>query len=305
MYQSILVPLDGSSASSQALPVASQIAARSGAHVHLLMVHDPGQFINFVPGEVAIPMYDADDVSRRREESDRNIAIAVQSLVAGGVKADGRVVEGSVVESIVEYSNSVSADLTIMTTHGHTGFVRLQLGSVATNYVRSANGATLLVRITENDDAPSVSQSGGRLLCPLDGSDFAELIIPHAIALAESLELKMELLSVTRPGNIPMAPFGTASLLGDPRDVALQEEGREKYLERVVERCPQGTTTRVVSDMSAASAIVDIAREPNCSAIAIATHGRSGLKRLMLGSVADEVLRGATVPVLMFKPHEN
>ncbi len=301
MYKSILVPLDGSAAGRHALPLAAQIAARCGARVHLVMVHDPGQFISFVPGEIAVPMYDADDVMLRRRASERDIESTVKELVSQGVNAIGTVVDGSVVDSIIEYANRVSADLTIMTTHGRTGFVRLQLGSVTTNYVRSANGATLLVRITENDYAPAITPAG-QLLCPLDGSDFAESILPHAIALAEALDLNIHLLSVTKPGTIPMAPFGTASLLGDPRDLSLQEESRERYLQRVAERCPVGTTTRTLSDMSAAEAMLEIAREPGCSAIAIATHGRSGLKRLMLGSVADEVLRGASVPVLMFKP---
>ena len=304
MYKTILVPLDGSAVGRNALPVAAQIALRTGARLHLLLVHDPGQYISFVPGEIAVPMYDADDVLVRRNASERDIEREVSALVSQGLDAKGKVVDGSVVETIIEYAQKVDADLTVMTTHGRTGFVRLQLGSVTTNYVRSANGATLLVRITENDDAPSITP-GGQLLCPLDGSDFAELILPHTIALAEALALDIHLLSVTKPGTIPMAPFGTASLLGDARDLAFEEESREKYLRGVAERCPAGTSTRVVSDMSAAGATLEIAREPGCSAIAIATHARSGFKRLMLGSVADEVLRGATVPVLMFKPADS
>jgi nucleotide-binding universal stress UspA family protein len=304
MYKSILVPYDGSDASAQALPTATSIARQCGARLYLLMVHDPSMFIPFVPGEVAVPVYDSAAVSELRQKDELEMQRVVASLQAQGLDVAGTVLEGTVVETIAEHAIAIGADITVMTTHGRSGFNRLRLGSVAGSYVTRTAVPTLLVRI--HDDGSSGWQGGGTLLCPLDGSEFAEAILPHAIQFAESFGLRMELFSVTQPASIPMAPFGTEVLITDPGDVALQEDNRSQYLERVAaQHCPPGTTTRVVSDMSVGQTICRVIEAERPAAVAIATHGRTGIMRMVLGSVADEVLRGASAPVLVFKPDSN
>ncbi len=303
MYNTILVPTDGSETSSRALPVASSIARRCGARVHVLAVMDPSTFIPFVPGEVAVPVYDSSVVTEQRKRSEQEMQRIVASLIESGIEASGTVLDGTVVETIAEHAIEIGADITVMTTHGRSGFNRLRLGSVASAYVTRTSTPTLLVRILEDGRTPEVPIDG-TLLCPLDGSEFAESILPHAVAFASSAQLGMELMSVTIPAAIPMAPFGTEALIADPQDLQAQEENREHYLERVAAAsCPPGTATRVVTDMAVGSAIIEVAKSLQPAAIAIATHGRSGLMRLMLGSVADEVLRGADVPILAYKPN--
>lgn len=302
MYTSILVPIDGSDTGAQSIPVAAAIAAKCGARLHVAMVHDPSMFIPFVPGEVAVPVYDADAVSEQKREAEDTIAREVSALEAQGVSATGKLLEGTVVESLADYALEVGAELTVMTTHGRSGFNRLRLGSVASAYVTRTSTPTLLVRITEAGSASLNGIPSGRLLCPLDGSPFAESILPHARRFAEAMGMQMELLSVTTPSSIPMAPFGTEALLADPRDLNAQEDNREQYLERVAASCPPDTLTRVITDMSVGNAIIDVTREESIGVIAIATHGRGGIMRLVLGSVANEVLKGATVPTLVYKP---
>ena len=305
MYKTILAPYDGSEAGSKALPIASDLARSSGARLYLLMVHDPSMFIPFVPGEVAVPVYDSVAVSEQRQQDEREVQRIVESLRAEGIDAAGTVLEGTVVETIAEHAQAIGADITVMSTHGRSGFNRLRLGSVAGSYITRTHTPTLLVRIQDDQHADVNVRRSGTLLCPLDGSEFAETILPHAIQFAESYGLRMELFSVTTPTALPMAPFGTEVLLSDPRDLDTMEHNRDDYLTRTAATCPAGTTTHVLTDVDVGRAIIEYARDEQPAAIALSTHGRGGLMRIMLGSVADEVIRGAPVPVLVYKPDKK
>ena len=305
MYQTILVPHDGSEAGARALPIAASIAKATGARIYLLMVHDPSMFIPFVPGEVAVPVYDATVVSEQRHRDEMDMKRIVESMQGQGFEVAGTVLEGTVVETIAEHAIAIGADITIMSTHGRSGFNRLRLGSVANSFITRTATPTLLVRVTEDNSVAPQIHPGGTLLCPLDGSSFAEQMLPHAKRFAKSLGLHIELISVTTPAAIPMAPFGTEALIADPRDLQNQEDNRAHYLKRIAETLPAGTTTRVITDMAVGNAICQAISESKPAAVAIATHGRGGLMRMMLGSVADEVLRGGSVPVLVYKPDDR
>jgi nucleotide-binding universal stress UspA family protein len=306
MYTTIVLPYDGSEHSARAIPVAAALAKRTGARVELVIVHDPSAYIPFVPGEVAIPVYDQELVQAHRERDAEVLARAVADLQAGGVNATGTVLDGTIVEALEEYVASHGADLVIMTTHGRSGFQRLRLGSVSTGFLTRATVPVLVVhgaRSEPGDGEPRLPS--GQLLCTLDGSAFAEAVLPHARRFAEATGMALHLVAVTVPHSVSMAPFGTESLLADESALSAEEHVREDYLHRIAEQCPAGTTVRAVTDMSAARGILDAAAEGSCGAIAIATHGRGGLKRMVLGSVADEVIRHAETPVLVFRPAQT
>jgi len=300
MYKTILVPFDGSALSARAIPVAMALAGRTGARLQLALVHDPSAYIPFVPGEVVIPVYDAELVREHRTQDQAALDSAVAELQAQGVSASGVLLEGTIVEALVEHAQSAGVDLTVMTTHGRSGFARLRLGSVATAYLTRATAPVYLVRGADTDAPPELPV--GTLLCTLDGSPFAEAIIPHATTFAHATGLTMALLSVAVPHAMPMAPFGVEALLGDDSALELEEAGRREYLVRIAALCPAGTTVHTVTDMSVTRAIVEEATRLSAGALALATHGRGGLKRMMLGSVADEVLRHAHSPMLVYRP---
>lgn len=302
MYQTILVPHDGSALSARTLPLAAAIALHTGAAVHVAIVHDPSSYIPFVPGEVTIPVYDRELVATHRQHDQQQLDTAVDQLRALGVNASGTLLEGTVVEALAEYAQQLAVDMTIMGTHGRSGFERVRLGSIATAFLTRATMPVLLVPATDEyitDQLPS-----GALLCPLDGSPFAESMLPHARAFAEALGLRMHLLGVAVPHAIPMAPFGAEALLADYEALDAEASGREDYLARVATQCPTGTTWSAVHDMSVAHAVQDAVGDQSACVIAMATHGRSGFKRLVLGSVTDEVLRGAKVPVLVYRQQD-
>jgi nucleotide-binding universal stress UspA family protein len=306
MYTTIVLPYDGSEHSARAIPVAAALAKRTGARVELVIVHDPSAYIPFVPGEVAIPVYDQELVQAHRERDAEVLARAVADLQAGGVNATGTVLDGTIVEALEEYVASHGADLVIMTTHGRSGFQRLRLGSVSTGFLTRATVPVLLVHGAGSEPGDAEPRlPAGRLLCTLDGSAFAEAVLPHARRFAEATGMALHLVAVTVPHAVSMAPFGTEALLADESALSAEEHVREDYLHRIAEQCPAGTTVRAVTDMSAARGILDAAAEGPCGAIAIATHGRGGLKRMVLGSVADEVIRHADTPVLVFRPAQT
>lgn len=303
MYKTILVPLDGSPFSAKAIPVAAALARRSGATVHLVTVLDPSAYVPFVPGEVLVPVMDTDALAARRSADEAAIGAMANGLVADGLQARGSVIEGTVVEALAEHATSISADLVIMTTHGRSGLERLWLGSVTTSFLHRAPCPVFLVRPSgETAPDPVSPLPRGSVLVPLDGSSFGDAILPHAVAFAQSVGLPVTLFTVAIPSSIPMAPFGTEALLADEGDLTRQEHDAQSRLEALAASLPVVASVDVATDMTAARAILEKAETSGAGVIAMATHGRTGLARLVLGSVADAVLRGAPQAMLLYRP---
>jgi nucleotide-binding universal stress UspA family protein len=303
MYRTILVPLDGSTFSAQALPVAAALARRTGAALRVVTVIDPSAYVPFVPGEVLVPVLDTEALAARREVDRGHIEAEAAKLRADGVEATGALLEGTVVDALAEDAAASGADLVMMTTHGRSGIEKLWLGSVATAFLHKAPCPVYLVRPDTGDDAaPAPALPEGRMLVPLDGSPFAESILPHARRFAEAAGLTLELFSVVVPSALPMAPFGAEAILADDSEVAAQERDTKAWLAHLAADLPEGTTTRVVTEMTAPSAILQYAQESHPGVVAMATHGRSGIVRLVLGSVAERVLKEAPAPLFLYRP---
>ena len=308
MYQSILVALDGSEFSASALPTAAALARRSGARLHLVVVYDPSTMLHFTPGEASIPVFDSTIADKRCAELKSWVEEQAASITNTGVSAVGTMVEGTVIEALAEQAVATAADLVIMTTHGRSGLDRLRLGSIASSFLGRSPVPVFLVRPT-GPDAPSAGRElpSGALLVTLDGSTFAESIIPHAAAFAKAVGLKLHLVRVAEPASTPLALFGADVLVVE--DFVSQDEEVEalRYLEAQSSQLPadQKPIIKVLTDASGARAIVHYARELNPGVIALATHGRSGFVRLLLGSVADKVLQGVEQPILVYRPSDD
>ena len=303
MYKTILVPLDGSTFSAKAIPVAAALAKRSGAALHLVTVLDPSAYVPFVPGEVLVPVMDTDALSARRNADEAAMSSVATTLAAEGVRATSRVIEGTVVEALSEHATAVGADLVIMTTHGRSGLERLWLGGVATSFLHRAPCPVFLVRPSgETGPDPAAPLPIGTLLVPLDGSRFADTIVPHAVVFSQSVGVPICLFTVAIPNAIPMAPFGTHALLADEGDLTRREDDARKRLGTLAASLPEGATMDVATDMTAARAIIEKATSCGSGVIAMATHGRTGIARLVMGSVADAVLRSAPQAMLLYRP---
>lgn len=306
MYQTIFVPLDGSEFSARALPVAAALARRTGARLVLAVVFDPSMFLRFTPGEATVPSFDQQLVERQCNQARAWVEEQAASIANTGLAATGVLLEGTIVEALAEHALAINADIVVMTTHGRSGVNRLWLGSVAGTYIARSLAPVFLVRPSGHDaPTPGHELPTGRLLVPLDGSAFAESAIPHAVQFAAALGLDIELVSVVTPVAAPMALFGEDALVVDERLIASQEQASATYLSAVAAGMEPHPVTTQLSSMIAASALIDYAGASNPGAIALATHGRSGLARVMLGSVADKLLRGIEQPLLVFHPPEH
>jgi nucleotide-binding universal stress UspA family protein len=303
MYRSLLVPLDGSSFAEQALPMAAELAGRSGATLHIVLVHHsiavvPG------PGEPVVLDPAIDETSRRQEEA--YLAAVSAPLAAGGTFAVvTRLLDGPTVQTIADYARTSGSDLVVLTTHGRGVLSRFWIGSVADRLVRQLDQPMLLVRPQASRGVPSAAAMR-RILIPLDGSPLAATVIEPAIRLGELLGAEFTLFrAVVLPPPVwlpfPGVIFPTEDV-GAPTKHQLEAT---RYLHEIAQQLRAkglnvATAVEVTGDPVAA--IAEHAEHHAADLIALATHGYGGATRFLLGSVADKLLRTATVPLLVWRP---
>ena len=305
MYGSLLVPLDGSAFSERALPWAASLARRSGAILRLARVHIP-HTRNPVSLE-GMPVVDEEVTVLKREHEAAYLAELQERLGWDpGIKVETALLEGPIAPGLAEDATANRSSLIVMTTHGHGGFERLWLGSVVDTLIRTSAVPLLVLRFADESKPTTAEPEVRRVLVPLDGSLLAEEAIPHALALGALSRAEYVLVHVTEPSAwLGRLPGGT--LAASPAAEGGQKRGRqaEDYLSRVAARlAEQGfqAETRVVVSNHLARAILEAARAARADLIALATHGRGGLSRLLIGSVADKVMRRSDVPLLLCRP---
>lgn len=302
MYRSLMVPLDGSGFAEHAVPYAVGVARRTGATVHLVRVHVP----LFAELSADVPSIATARWSAEQRTAETAYLNAMASRVsATGVQVTADLMEGAVGQSLQASADNYDVDLIVMTTHGRGGFERAWLGSVADLLLRHEDLPILLVRPAEGTRemdviAPVVFD---HVLIPLDESERAERVLPHATEVAGTTDVRYTLLEATWP----KLGFGSPYM---PDTVELyQEEARRReqeaaaYLADIAGRLRErGATVQheIVRQRPAGQAILAFAERNDVDLIAMASHGRGGLTRLFLGSVTDKIVRGASVPVLVF-----
>ena len=299
MFKRILVPLDGSSFGDQALPLALEIARRSRAELHLVHVHAPQEPLAFPGGGLPLhePRVDADLRASQEERLRRH---AERAAAEEGVVARAALLEGPVVPTLREHALAVGIDLVVMPTHGRGGVTRAVVGSVADSLIRAGRLPVLAMRARASTKRSRIQ----RILVPLDGSAFSEHALASAGALAQAMGASFTLLYVLpKPltSADPIAP-------GWPYGEEAKEQVRATaatYLDAQATRLRDrgfGVEVEIVKAEDTAAAIRSFAAGNGVDVIAMATHGRGGWSRALLGSVADKVLRAATVPVLLVRP---
>jgi len=314
MYRTILVPLDGSPFGEHALPLAMSIARRTGATLQLLNVLTP---VASMYAET--PMFIDDNLEQRLR--DRQVEAQEQYLNqvirriedAAPVKTVKLVDDGEIAPTIRSQAIRNKSDLIVMTTHGRGPLGRFLLGSVADELVRESPVPVLLIRPTDNVVDLTQEPSLKHIMIPLDGTELAEQMLPSAVALGRFLDADFTLVRVVHPLETTM-PIGEVGPVGfqvqtmlerlDTLQEQLVTEASE-YLERQAKPLRE-VGLKVVSRVDVAEqpamAILHDAVPPVIDLVALETHGRRGLSRLFLGSVADKVIRGAHVPVLVHHP---
>jgi nucleotide-binding universal stress UspA family protein len=303
MYRLIQVPLDGSSFAEQALPLAARLSQRDAAAMQVVHVHEPLAPI-YRTLEAAL---NVDVMNDMRDYLDSTVKRLTDNL---DFRADTVVLSGPAADTLARNAAETGADLFVMTTHGRGPMGRMWFGSVADALVRQSPIPILFVRPNGTSSDPHSAPAPKSILVPLDGSQLAEQALEQAIALGggESdltlLRVIPDVLPVTAdPLSRRVSGLG-ASLLPQLQELKRRQEAEaHEYLGQVADRLRARAVkaqTQVIAHDHPALAILDAVSKRAADAIAMTTRGQSGIKRLLLGSVANKVVRGATTPVLIY-----
>ena len=308
MFRTILVPLDGSTFAEHSLPFAVTLARKAGGRVVLLLVH---RMPENPYAEIQLINATLDDDLQAQERTYLDMVQGrVKDALPGAVSTLHA--EGEPAETIREEVVKANADLVVLTTHARGPFTRFWLGSTTDQLVRKSRLPLLIVHPSDAPADVNAEVCFRHLLVPLDGTPLAEKIIEPALNLAQVCGADLTLLRVVQSA-VPVFIPPEAGMVGDVAQQmaaeigALQgelEKEASAYLDGAASRGrARGLTvkTRVAAADQPARAILDAA-QTGVDIIALSTHGRGGLSRLLLGSVADKVIRGAHVPVLVQHP---
>ena len=302
----IVVALDGSRLAEQTLPLAAELARRTGARLHLVTAH---QAVTSLPGDAFDASYDPAWLAATEAGQKAYLATIAEGLAKSGIQVASEVPAGPAAQALLDHVDREGAALLVMSTHGRGGLNRLWLGSTLDRVMRKAVVPLLVVRSSEEErtGVPALR----KIVIPLDGSTLAEAAIEPAVFLGAAFGAEYEIVRVVPPVVMIGSPYMAHAVHTATDLLEADRAAAERYLDAVKERVEleHGVTvrTRVVAGPGepVADAILAAAREAGADLIAVATHGRGGLPRVALGSIADKLIRAATLPLLIVRPDRD
>jgi nucleotide-binding universal stress UspA family protein len=299
----ILVPLDGSEFSETALPAAGALAKRFGARLHLASV------VSDLP-PVPLAAGDGELITRWFEEEESRAGTYLEGvrsrLSESGVEVETHVKSGPVARTVDALATEKGVGLVVLTTHGRGSWQRAWLGSVADSLIRRSGTPLLLLR---EQDAAGEWEGGipRKVIVPLDGSQEAEVALAAVRPVLEPGVTQVDLVMVIHEP-FPLATTYLPHAVSEGTLLEARKERAKEYLGRV-EASLKGdgihSTGHVVVASDAGRGVLSHLEDAGADLIAIATRGRGGAARLVLGSVADKVIRGAQAPILVARRPEG
>lgn len=298
MYRNVMVPVDGSSFSREAVLQGLRIASRCGATLRLVRV-------------AASPIsLDASEGFEIESEGLRQLhaaaladlyAIAVECRAHSTVNVTASLQHGPVADAIIGYAKRHRVDLIVMRSHARRGLARVWLGSVADKLIRDSGIPVLVVRPPSMATGLENGIQFKRILVPLDGSTLAEQSLASAASLARIDGATIALIRVVPPSR--REPGVVESDIGPARadDVTAATRYLESLLISESDR-PLSVSRRVVVSDDIPGTIMQLADTGEVDLIAIATRGRNALARVTSGSVADRIMRESITSVLVLHP---
>jgi len=289
----ILISLDGSKFSEAALPWALEARRRVGVGLDITSVAEPIPTIEYAEWNIEAERWTSEYVDRIIEDCGDE---------AGG-EVTGSGLTGSPLDQILQRAKARDASLIVAATHGRGPLARSWLGSVADGLLRTAPVPVLLVRPQEGDDSifapePVVAD----IMVSIDGSADSEAALAEARRWTRAFDATLHLVQVVTYPNEIASPYL-------PQTVALNREviddstrQAEQHIEGLAtELRGEGmdVRTHVPEDVHGAAGIVHVAKKVGADLLVMATHGRGGLRRALLGSVTDKVVRSTDVPVIV------
>jgi nucleotide-binding universal stress UspA family protein len=301
MFRKLLIPLDRSPLAEQAIGQAAAIARASKAEMDLVLVHQPFPFDGFDDAP-----WNSDSWNQERQYLE---AIGAEISTGSSVPVTHAILRGEVVDMICRHIGDVHADLVVMTSHGRTGLSRAWMGSAADGVLRHSTAPVLILRPIEGKTRRNAAHHlFKRVLVPVDGSALSTEVFAAATALAKCSGARLSLLRVVQP--IPLIsadasmPYAYTPTFDEPATKRMADEAKEQLdeiMRRLGDESGVEIDAQIVVEPRIGPAILDFARVHDIDVIAMSTHGR-GMSRFLLGSVADKVLRGSGLPMLLYRP---
>jgi nucleotide-binding universal stress UspA family protein len=282
MYDQLLFPTDGSDGASAVFDHVLDIAAAHDSTLHVLTVADTSRdSVTRIGGDV---------VDALEQEGEGIVAEAAERAEMRGVSTVTEVLQGEPYSTIVDYADSRGVDLIVLPTQGRSGLERFLLGSTADRILRHAGVPVLTLRPDESIEYPYRN-----VLVPTDGSDCANEALRVGVEVAAADGAALHLLSVVEDAGLGLnvrTDAGVASMEGDAEGIV--EEAAAFAADAGVE--PASAT--VESGGAVHRVVGSYAEDHGIDLIVVGTHGRTGLDRYLLGSVAEKLVRTSPVPVL-------
>lgn len=304
MYKMIMCPTDGSGFDREAIGVALRIAERSQAKVRLVRVQCTGAFFGMESSLEAATV----SVEVLEQERDRILNelrdLATECKKTSGAEIEVSVEDGPVPDALHAYAKRNKVDLIVMSSHGRGGIARLSLGSVTDSLIRHTTIPVLVVKPHPSYLNPQAPDAFKRIVVSLDGSSVAEQVLPGVGALARVDASELTLLRVVVPRTSSQKTVANERTPWWDKEVA----AAEAYLFRTADKLREAglrTRTDVVIGENVAQSIADYAERESADLVAIATHGRGGLSRALIGSVADAVTRTSHTSLLVVRAVGN
>lgn len=303
MLSKAMVPLDGTEISEGIIPFVAQLSRGLDMPVVLGTAVEPDPMWAGLPDRLTV---DRDEPGHLRERIEREVMGRLReladSLASEGAPPETVVRYGPVSEAIIRMAQDTGCDLIAMSTRGRGVISSGLLGSV-TYRIMHESPVPVLAITPERAALHSVSDHGlNRVVVPLDGSELAEAVLPYAASLCRGMGMTMVLLHVLPTYDMVYSDGFTLSEVVTATRQAVEDE-TQGYLEGIARQMQdEGINSEtVVIEGKPSSVITAVARREEGSMIALATHGRSGVSRLLLGSVAEAVVRESGDPVLVVR----
>lgn len=297
MIQRILVPVDGSPLSEQALGQAVAMAGAFDAEVLLLRVQEP---------EAGTGGF-GDSVSWRlhRAEASSSLEGLAQRLRVDGRRVTTALAEGRAAEEILRAAHDRIADLVVLSTHGSGGHSRFHLGSTAHKVISEAGVSVLIVRSSQDRDAGPSEARHHRIMVPFDGSQRAQWALGLSSSIARALGSELLLVHVVDTRQLQ----GQAPTTPEERELARRVADRDRslateylgHMQQVLAGSGIEVRTRLLDALNVAEALCKLSEDEQVSLVVMSAHGSSGAAPWSYGSVADRLIAHGTTPLLVFQ----
>ncbi len=291
----IMVPLDGSAYSEKVLSLAELLGRTYNARITLVSVLRLGR------GLLALPSTQK-KIEAGRKEKEAYLKQVAERLKAKGLNVDYKVGVGPAAETINSLAQELGVDLLVLRTHGRSGVSRWVLGSVASKILQLSVKPLLLAPLSAEKRLENPQFR--KILVPLDGSEFAERVLPYVRAIDQSFHAEIILLTV------PVVPeaevYGAlADVIEELRQQAMKQA--KEYLEGVASVLrEEGHKVRaIITGSEPAETILEVSEREDVDLVMMATHGRGGLDRVFLGSTAERLAQHTKSLLFLVPIHEK